>query len=231
MSCHLSITMHNMMPDKPSEGVHVPFHTIIMNPFRRPFTFGPQRCDVKDGSHIGLESEMAVAANFVGDSGQFLVMSPNQFVILKPKPGIPISIGCALFPKESTHIMYEAEKAKSYPVTVGTSILAYNFDLKPSLKSITIFMGSDSTTHPKDDVYRSTLGAMAQSLLYFNSIWKAIAKEKTIFKEEFKPEAVSREKYPDMKVLMNVFCKPALELVKSSLLNTARGGDSKRQKL
>jgi hypothetical protein len=53
MACHLSITIHNMMPDKASEGIHVPFHTIVMDPFRKPFTFGPKRCDVKNCSHIG----------------------------------------------------------------------------------------------------------------------------------------------------------------------------------
>ena len=28
MACHLPITMHNMMPDQQSKGIHVPFHTI-----------------------------------------------------------------------------------------------------------------------------------------------------------------------------------------------------------
>jgi hypothetical protein len=96
MACHLSITIHNMMPDKPSEGIHVPFHTIVVDPFRKPFTFGPKRCDVKDGSHIGLQSDASVAATFVGTEGEFLVMSTNQFVILTPKEGMPVTTGNTL---------------------------------------------------------------------------------------------------------------------------------------
>jgi hypothetical protein len=211
MACHLSITMHNMMPDKPSEGIHVPFHTIVMDPFRKPFTFGPKRCDVKNGSHIGLQSDASVAATFVGTEGEFLVMSTNQFVILTPKEGVPVTTGNTLFPKETTHDMHVAEKEKSYPITVGTIIMAYNFDEMPGLRSITMFMGVNSTAN----VYHSAQGAMAQSLVYFNLIWKAIADKRSVSKEAFKPTEVSREKYADMRVAMTTSAyKPPLTLVK-----------------
>ena len=212
MASDLSITIHNMMPEKPSEGIHVPFHTMVMDPFRKPFTFGPKRCDVKNGSHIGLESDASVAATFVGTEGQFLVMSANQFVILSPKAGMPITVGSTLFPKETTHDIHVAEKEKSYPVTVGTVIIAYKFDALPSLKSITVFMGANAT----DNVYHSALGAMSQSLMYFNSIWKAITDKRCeVNKEAFKPAEVGREKYADMRVSMNgATHKPPLTFVK-----------------
>jgi len=97
---------------------------------------------------------------------------------------------------------------------VGTVILAYNFDTLPSLKSMTMFMGANAV----DNVYHSALGAMPQSLMYFNAVWKAIAeKPGCVNKEAFKPAEVSREKYADMRVSMNgtaykpplVFIKPA----------------------
>jgi hypothetical protein len=211
MTCHMSITMHNLLPDKPSEGIHVPFHTIVMDPFRKPFTFGPKQCDVRHGSHIGMESKAPVAANFVGTEGEFLVMSTNQFAILSPKEGGPIAVGTALFPKETTHVMHVAEKGKSYPITLGTAILAYNFEEMPSLKSITVFMG----VHATANVYHASLGAMAQSLVYFNTIWKAIADKHSVNKEAFKPDAVSREKYADMRVIMNPTAqKPPLTFVR-----------------
>ena len=212
MSSDLSITIHNIMPEKPSEGVHVPFHTMVMEPFRKPFTFGPKRCDVKNGSHIGLESDASVAANFVGTEGQFLVMSSNQFVILSPKAGLNVTVGTTLFPKETTHTLLVAEKEKSYPITVGTVILAYNFDTLPSLKSITVFMGANAV----DNVYHSALGAMSQSLVYFNAIWKAIADERgCVKKEAFKPVEVGRERYADMLVSMNgTTYKPPLGFIK-----------------
>jgi hypothetical protein len=212
MTCQLSLTMHNMMPEKPSEGIHVPFHTIVMDPLRRPFTFGPKMCNVKNGSHIGLESDTSVAASFVGTDGEFLVMSPNQFAILTPKQGIPITVGHALFPKDASHELHVAEKDRSYPIAVGACILAYNFNETPSLKSITIFMGSDSRS--SSAVYHSALGAMAQSLVYFNTMWKTIAQGQTIVKEAFQPMEVSREKFPDMRMPMGMApYKPPLTLV------------------
>jgi hypothetical protein len=200
MACHMSITMHNLLPEKPSEGIHVPFHTIVMDPFRKPFTFGPERCDVKHGSHIGMESDAPVTATFVGTEGDFLVMSADQFVILRPKEGGHITVGATLFPKETTHEVHVAEKGRSYPITMGTAILAYHFDEMPGLSSITVFMGVNATAN----VYYAALGAMAQSLVYFNGIWKAIAHNKRcVSKEAFKPTEVSREKHADMRVIMN----------------------------
>lgn len=226
MTCQLSLTIHNMMPEKPSEGIHVPFHTIVMDPLRKPFTFGPKRFEVKNGSHIGLESNTSVAASFVGTEGEFLVMSPNQFAILTPKQGMPITVGHALFPKETTHELVVAEKDKSYPIAVGACILAYNLNDSPSLKSITIFMGS--STHTSSDVYHSALGAMAQSLLYFNSVWKAILQGQTLVKEAFKPAAVSREKFPDMRMVMNAHHKPPLALIAKPCINESVTAKRKR---
>jgi hypothetical protein len=211
MACHLSITMHNIMPDKPSEGIHVPFHTIVMDPFRKPFTFGPKRCDVKNGSHIGLESDVSVAATFVGTEGEFLVMSADQFVIFTPKQGGKTTVGNTLFPKETTHDICVAEKEKSYPITIGAVIMAYNFNQAPNLKSVTVFMGMN----PVSNVYHSAQGAMAQSLVYFNAIWKAISDQRCVTKEAFKPTEVSRETYPDMLLVMHATCpKPPPMFIK-----------------
>jgi len=221
MTCHLSITMHNMLPENPSVGIHVPFHTITMDPFRKPFTFGPRRCDVKNGSHIGLQSDVAVAASFLGMEGEFFVMSKNQFVILTPKAGIPVTVGSALFPKDTTHDMHVAETEKSYPISVGTVIMAYNMDQMPSLNSVTIFMGSNPTTN----LYHSAQGAMAQSLMYFNDLWKAISNERCVNKEAFKPEEVSREKYPDMRLVMTTYHKPPLTLNKPPNPSSSRKAD------
>lgn len=216
MTCHLSITMHNMIPEKPSQGIHIPFHTVVMDPFRQPFTFGPRQCDVRKGSHIGLESEASVAATFVGTDGEFLVLSKNQFVILAPKAGTPVTMGSALFPSDTSHTVLVAEKEKSYPITVGTVILAYNFNQTPSLNSVTIFMGGNPTVN----VYHVAQGAMAQSLMNFNAIWKAISFKGCITKEAFKPIQNGREMYSDMRLVMTTHHRPTL--VFNKLPNLAR---------
>ena len=99
-SC-FSITIHNMLPEMPSNGVHVPFHTIVMEPFQHSFTFGSTQQEVPGGTHIGMDSEEEVAGAFIGSHG-FMVMSANHFVILTPKCQ-QLSLGAALFPRKETH--------------------------------------------------------------------------------------------------------------------------------
>ena len=212
MTTNFSVTIHNMMPDKPSGGIHVPFQTIVMDPFHRPFTFGPVCCEVEDGSHIGLESTEDVAGVFVGNHGEFLVMSENQFVILTPKQGQPITLGTALFPKAATHVLEVGKKGKSYRMRTGSSIMAYNFESESTtLKTVTIVLGIAGSSLNRNDIYKSAQGALAQSLVYFNRIWHSIApyskddtKSKTIVTDAFNPMPVEREKNSDMKLLMNL---------------------------
>ena len=212
MACNLSITMYNMMPERPSEGVHVPFQTIIMDPFERPFTFGPDRCDVKNGSHIGLESKETVAGAFVGSDGEFLVMSDNQFIIFTPKSDRPVTTGAALFPKAESHEFQLAEKGKSYAIKVGSCIMTYSFESTPHLKTVTFFLGVSSNIAYRDEIYRSALGAMAQSLVYFNKIWQSVSdkSKKTVSMDLFKTEPSTRERFPDMKIIMHSIERPCI---------------------
>ena len=216
--------MHNLMPMVPSNGIHVPFHTIVMEPFQHAFTFGSKHADVKGNSHIGLESTEDVAGAFMGSQGQFLVTSPNQFVILTPlAEHQPPSLGMALFPKKETHTAQEGLKGKSYSIIPGSCIMAYNFDsdTSSSLKSITVFMGVGCGLMTRNDVYRSAQGALAQSLIHFNAIWNCIVKAKHSLKTKsndkncadedtvstcvldlvtFDPEPNIRERQTDMQV-------------------------------
>ena len=217
MTASFSVTLHNILPESPSQGVQVPFQTIVMDPFRRPFTFGPTCCQVSNVSHIGLDSTEDVAGVFIGNYGEFLVMSENQFVILTPKQGQSITVGTALFPRAETHVIEVGKKGKGYRMRVGSCIMAYNFDSNSlSLKHTTLFLGSNQSTN---DIYNSAQGAMAQSLLYFNSIWHAIAPYsdedkmgKKIVIEAFNPKPPDREKGLDMKLVMNMPYKPPLVL-------------------
>jgi hypothetical protein len=172
------VTMHNMMPELPSNGVHVPFHTIVMEPFQYAFTFGPTHLEVAGGSHIGLESPEKVAGAFIGSQGEFLVTSQDQFVILTPRPEPhQLILGTALFPKKETHIAQLGQKGKSYSIRPGSCIMAYNLCPRKTgagLKSVTVFLGVGCGLLTRNDVYRSAQGAFAQSLMHFNGIWNAI---------------------------------------------------------
>lgn len=226
MTANLCITLHNMMPEKPSEGIHIPFHTIVIDPFRRPFTFGPNCCEIEEGSHMGLDSREFMAGAFFGTAGAFLVMSDNQFIILTPKSGQQMLLGMAMFPKKETHTLEVGQKGKSYLIRPGSCILAYNLDsATPHFKTVSMFLGTGCLPPNKIDLCKAAQSAMAQSLMHFVRIWKSIAPplkdnaaKKAISDELFDPEPDAHETHMDMKIPIDI---PYLSVSKESAKHEA----------
>ena len=212
MESNLSITVFNILPERPTIGYHVPFHTVIQDPLRYPFTFGPNRIDVRNGSHIGLESGETIAGAFIGTEGEFLVLSADQFIVLTPKASQPTTLGSVLFPKREHYDIQLAEKGKSYTIKVGSSIMAYNLASSPRLTTVSFFLGANNGS--RDKIYTSALRALGDSLVYFNQIWESIVSNPidtstlpTITLDAFRPTASTRETSPCMQVQMHAVAR------------------------
>jgi hypothetical protein len=212
MTANLCITLHNMMPEQPSEGIHIPFHTIVLDPFRRPFTFGPNCCEIEEGSHIGLDSQEFMAGAFLGTAGAFLVMSDHRFIILTPKSGQQMLLGMAMFPRKDTHTLEVGQRGKSYLIRPGSCIVAFNFDsATPHFKTVSMFLGTGCVAANRAELCKTAQSAMAQSLMHFVHIWRSIAPyskdsalEKTILEGKFDPEPNPHETHMEMKTPIDV---------------------------
>ena len=192
-----AIVIQNLLSDTASFGIHVPQHMLVHSPFSKPFTFGPTLCSTDQCCHIGLKTSEAVAATFVGNNGQFLVMSPNTFVIFTPKEGVISTIGNTMFPSDETHTICVAETGKVYSIKVGCSIIA---GISNSIKLSTLFIDSAQN-------YFTCHEPMFASQMHFRKIWQAMTKGGTISMDSsvfdgFKaPEMASNHKIKNVRLI------------------------------
>ena len=145
MDCRskLCITIHNIFPEAIYDGPHVPFHSIYTDPFHRPLTVGSKPCGSKTGLHLGMKTSEAIVGTFVGTKGDFLVCSPNKIIIMTPLPSTKQTLENTLYPTASTHQITLAEEGMTYPITYGSSIIAYNLEhVSNGPLSISSFYGS-----------------------------------------------------------------------------------------
>ena len=170
----MAIVIHNLKFDCPTLGTQSPAYTTIPEPFIKPFTYGPQTCRVKDGSHVGIRTQEPIAAAFVGSTGDFLALSPNTFVIVTPKMQ-HCTYAFALFPNSETHNICLAEKGQIYPIRSGCAILAgADSDGKGTdfrLRNITLFFKPN---------FRQCLDVLHHSLFHFNRIWTTVAERPSL---------------------------------------------------
>ena len=170
----MAIVIHNLLYDCPTHGVHSPAYTTIQQPFLKPLTYGPQTCGIKNGTHVGIRTQEPVAATFVGSTGDFLVLSPNTFLILTPKAQ-HCTYGFAMFPNSETHTLCLAERGKVYQIRPGCAILGgADIDGKNfRLRNMTLFFNPS---------FRQCLDVLHQSLIHFNRIWIAVAERPSLIK-------------------------------------------------
>jgi hypothetical protein len=165
-----AVVMYNISPVVEHRGSHVPFHSVVDQPFKDPFTFA-YRTD-----------EGAMCGAFVGACGEFLVMSSDTFIIATPRNDDSIALGDLLFPKRSTHHLLDAKIGASYHIGVGSSILMYDAKATPSLRSATLFFG-DGVPNQDGDAYHNGLPYFGDAMRYFSELSNRFIVHKASFRE------------------------------------------------
>jgi hypothetical protein len=120
---------------------------------------------------------------------------------MTPLPSTKQTLENTLYPTASTHQITLAEEGRTYPITYGSSIIAYNLEpVSNGPLSISSFYGSVTGVNL---ISHCTEGLM-DSLLHHQMIWKSIFNltEQSLNMDNFKSESIPFPNVPYLRVFM-----------------------------